>query len=264
MGVLNVTPDSFFDGGRHFGESDRIRVDSALRLAEKMVLEGATFIDVGGESTRPGAAKVSVQEELDRVIPVVEAIADKLDVVISVDTSSVSVMTQAITAGAGLINDVRALQKPGAVEIVSEGALPVCLMHMQGEPQTMQNSPAYRDVVEDVIDFFKKRIDVCLSAGIDPANIIIDPGFGFGKSDEHNLLLLKHLPKLKTMGFPILVGLSRKSMIGRLLGRDVDERLPASLSLAQIALQNGANILRVHDVKATVDMMNIVKIMKNL
>ena len=245
MGILNVTPDSFSDGGIFLSR------DAAVAHALAMVEEGADIIDVGGESTRPGAQAVSVQEELDRVIPVIEAVTRAVPIPISIDTSKPEVMRAAVAAGAGLINDVRALREPGAVEAASTLKVPVCLMHMQGEPRSMQQHPAYTDVAVEVRDFLKERIDACLAAGIPRQRIIIDPGFGFGKSAEHNLELLRRLDELRTLGMPILAGLSRKSMIGALFGLPVAQRLHASVALALIAVQNGAAMLRVHDVRAT-------------
>ncbi|RLP53844.1 MAG: dihydropteroate synthase [Ketobacter sp.] len=251
MGVLNVTPDSFSDGGLFNSR------DSAIAHAVKMVAEGASIIDVGGESTRPGAAPVSEQEELDRVLPVVEALAKEVDAVISLDTSSPQVITEASRAGAGLINDVRALSRPGALSAAKDSGLPVCLMHMQGQPQSMQVAPKYDSVVAEVCCYLVDRVSVCERGGIERDRIIIDPGFGFGKSVQHNLLILKHLAQLGQLGLPILVGLSRKSLIGTLLGRPVEERLFGSLAAALIAVQNGARIVRVHDVAATVDVLKI-------
>ncbi len=255
MGVLNVTPDSFFDGGKYYRADDDI--SAAIERAELMTKDGAAFIDVGGESTRPGAVPVSLQEELDRVLPVVEALAKNVDAIISVDTSTPTVMREAVKLGAGLINDVRALQKEGAIVAASESGVPVCLMHMQGQPSTMQTNPGYDDVVSDVASFFEDRLKECRMAGIDADKIILDPGFGFGKSDSHNITLLKNIRVFQSGEFPVLAGLSRKSMIGRLLGRSEDERLAGSLALAQYALHYGANILRVHDVKETVDIVKL-------
>lgn len=252
MGILNITPDSFSDGGR-FNDTER-----ALRQAEAMVAQGARFIDVGGESTRPGAPYVSEAEELERVIPVIEAIHQHLDVVISVDTSKAGVITAATKAGAALVNDVRALQEPGALEAAAKAAVPVCLMHMQGQPDTMQQAPHYRDVVTEVCDFLQTRADACTDAGIDRANIIVDPGYGFGKSVEHNYQLLAQLSSIQALGFPVLVGMSRKSMVGKVLNKQVQDRLAGSLALATLAAQAGANIIRVHDVAETVDAVNIV------
>lgn len=253
MGILNVTPDSFFDGGACYREG-MLQLDLALRHAERLVQEGADFIDVGGESTRPGAAPVSSQEECDRVLPVVEAIARRLDVVVSVDTSNPSLMIEAAKCGAGLINDVRALQRPGALAAARVAAIPVCLMHMQGAPENMQAQPIYGNVVEDVMHFLGERKQACLAAGIPEVDIWIDPGIGFGKTDEHNLTLIRELGRLLELG-PILLGVSRKSMFGRLLGRDLTERLPGSLAAGLIGCQRGARILRVHDVAATRDVI---------
>ncbi|MCG8495478.1 MAG: dihydropteroate synthase [Enterobacterales bacterium] len=258
MGILNVTPDSFSDGGKHTNVSQAL--DHALRMIE----EGATFIDIGGESTRPGAPDVSLQEELDRTIPVIEAVAKNTSCVISIDTSKADVMREAVKAGAGLINDVRALQEPGALQVAAEAQVPVCLMHMQGQPRTMQQSPEYDDVVNDVGQFLLARTKVCEEAGIAKDKILFDPGYGFGKSLEHNYTLVKHLPSLMKLGYPVLVGMSRKSMIGNLLNRKVDERLAGSISLATIVAQMGAQIIRVHDVKETADAVNIVKMLNSV
>ncbi|AMJ98340.1 dihydropteroate synthase [Alteromonas macleodii] len=258
MGILNVTPDSFSDGGQHTNVSQAL--DHALRMIE----EGATFIDIGGESTRPGAPDVSLQEELDRTIPVIEAVAKNTSCVISIDTSKADVMREAVKAGAGLINDVRALQEPGALQVAAEAQVPVCLMHMQGQPRTMQQSPEYDDVVNDVGQFLLARTKVCEEAGIAKDKILFDPGYGFGKSLEHNYTLVKHLPSLMKLGYPVLVGMSRKSMIGNLLNRKVDERLAGSISLATIVAQMGAQIIRVHDVKETADAVNIVKMLNSV
>jgi dihydropteroate synthase len=256
MGILNITPDSFSDGGKLYGTGSQ-HIDRCLLMAGQMVSDGASVLDIGGESTRPGAVSVSSAEEMARVLPVVEAIHKNLDVVISVDTSNPELMVEAAKLGAGLINDVRALQRDGAVSAAAGTGLPVCLMHMQGEPGNMQNDPLYTDVVSDVKDWLLARVDACLNAGIDPHKILLDPGFGFGKTLEHNLSLLKHLDQLASLPYPLLVGLSRKSIAGKLTGRPIDERLPASLALAQLALDRGANILRVHDVAATVDMLKV-------
>ena len=258
MGILNVTPDSFSDGGKHTNVSQAL--DHALRMIE----EGATFIDIGGESTRPGAPDVSLQEELDRTIPVIEAVAKNTPCVISIDTSKADVMREAVKAGAGLINDVRALQEPGALQVAAEAQVPVCLMHMQGQPRTMQQSPEYDDVVNDVGQFLLARTKVCEEAGIAKDKILFDPGYGFGKSLEHNYTLVKHLPSLMKLGYPVLVGMSRKSMIGNLLNRKVDERLAGSISLATLVAQLGAQIIRVHDVKETADAVNIVKMLNSV
>ena len=256
MGVLNVTPDSFSDGGRFN------RLDAALFRARQMVLDGAAFIDVGGESTRPGAAKVSVQEELDRVCPVVEALARELDVIVSVDTSTPEVMSQAAELGVGLINDVRALQRDGALAAVARAGIPVCIMHIQGEPETMQEQPEYRNVLREVSEFLTGRIRAAEKAGIMAHDIILDPGFGFGKNLEHNLRLLASLEQLQALGHPLLVGMSRKSMLGHITGREVEERLPASLAAATISAMKGASIIRVHDVRETVDAVKVATAVK--
>ncbi|MCK2150661.1 dihydropteroate synthase [Marinobacter alexandrii] len=256
MGVLNVTPDSFSDGGQF----DRPEI--AIARARQMSADGAMFIDVGGESTRPGATPVSVQEELDRVCPVVEAIARELDVVISVDTSAPEVMAETAGLGAGLINDVRGLQRAGAPEAVAKANIPACIMHIQGEPETMQERPEYRNVCREVSSFLTERMRVAESAGIRPENIILDPGFGFGKSLEHNLQLLAAMEQLHVLGHPLLIGMSRKSMLGAITGREVNERLPASLAAATIAAMKGASIVRVHDVRETVDAVKVVTAMK--
>lgn len=248
MGILNVTPDSFSDGGRFD------RRETALQHALQMLREGADIIDIGGESTRPQAQPVSAQEELDRVIPVIEAIRQQSDALISIDTSKAVVMREAVAAGANIINDVLALRVDGALTAATDLDVPVSLMHMQGEPRTMQAAPQYADVVAEVKEFLQARINACVSAGIHKENLWIDPGFGFGKTVTHNLTLLHHLQEFQAFGVPILVGLSRKSMIGALLNNmPVEDRLSASLALAVIAAQSGANIIRVHDVKPTVD-----------
>jgi len=256
MGILNVTPDSFSDGGRYN------TVEIALARAREMVADGAAFIDVGGESTRPGATPVSVEEELERVCPVVEAIARDLDVVVSVDTSSPQVMAEVVKLGAGMINDVRALQRDGAPEVVASAGVPVCVMHIQGEPDTMQDDPRYRSVRREVSSFLTERMRVIEKAGVRPDNIILDPGFGFGKSPQHNLQLLASLEQLQLLGHPILAGMSRKSMLGHITGRDVSERLPASLAAATISAMKGASIIRVHDVRETVDAVKVVTAME--
>ncbi|WP_455808416.1 dihydropteroate synthase [Pseudomonas koreensis] len=252
MGILNATPDSFSDGGRY---SQR---DAALRHAEAMVQAGATLIDVGGESTRPGARAVSASEEVERVAPVVEVIARELDVIISVDTSTPEVMLATAGLGAGLINDVRSLQRPGALEAAASTGLPVCLMHMLGEPGTMQNDPHYEDLVGEVCAFLAERMKQCVAAGIGQQQIILDPGFGFAKTLEHNLSLFKHMEALHALGRPLLVGVSRKSMIGAVLGRPVDQRLSGGLALAVLAMARGARILRVHDVAETADVVRMI------
>lgn len=252
MGVVNTTPDSFSDGGTLY-RSDRLDIDLALERAREMVVAGASIVDIGGESTRPGAATVSETQEMDRVLPLVERIAAELDVVISVDTSNPGLMREAAALGAGLINDVRALQREGALEAAVASGLPVCLMHMQGEPGSMQIEPTYDDVVAEVASFLLQRLAACENAGISRESILLDPGFGFGKTVAHNLALLKGLPQLAEIGAPLLVGLSRKSLIGKLIGREVDERLPASLALAVLAAERGAAIIRTHDVAQTSD-----------
>jgi len=246
MGILNVTPDSFSDGGA-FNERAK-----ALARARAMVEEGADMIDVGGESTRPNAAPVSVEEEIRRVVPVIEACARELPVPISVDTSKPEVMRAAVAAGAGFINDVRALRLPGALAAAAELGVPVCLMHMQGEPATMQIEPRYDDVVADVRRYLAERIEAAVRAGIPRERLIVDPGFGFGKTVEHNVELLRRLAEFTRLGCPVLAGLSRKSIIGKLRGLSVEQRLYASVALALIAVANGARIVRVHDVAATV------------
>ena len=255
MGILNVTPDSFSDGGRFN------RPDAALARARQMAADGAAFIDIGGESTRPGAAPVSVQEELDRVCPVVEAVARELDVVVSVDTSAPEVMAETARLGAGLINDVRALQRTGAPRAAAAANIPVCIMHIQGEPDTMQVNPEYRNVRREVSRFLVERMQIAEQAGVRPENIILDPGFGFGKTLAHNLQLLASLEQLQILGHPLLVGISRKSMLGAITGRDVSERLPASLAAATISAMKGASIIRVHDVRETVDAVRVVTAM---
>jgi dihydropteroate synthase len=251
MGVLNVTPDSFSDGGRYRD------AQAAIEHGLAMVTEGAAFIDVGGESTRPGAAAVSVQEELERVVPVVRALA-ATSAVISVDTSKPELMSAAAAAGAGLINDVRALTAPGALAAARASGCAVCLMHMQGEPRTMQDAPHYADVVGEVRAFLAARLKACREAGFEPAQLAVDPGFGFGKTAAHNLTLLRRLSEFAGLGVPVLAGLSRKSWLGKLTGRPTGERLAGSLALAVIAALNGARIIRAHDVAATVDALKVV------
>ncbi|MCO6060143.1 dihydropteroate synthase [Pseudomonas sp. MOB-449] len=252
MGILNVTPDSFSDGGRFSGR------DAALRHAAEMVAAGATLIDVGGESTRPGARVVSPTEELERVAPVVELIARELDVVISLDTSTPAVMREGARLGAGMINDVRALRRDGALDAAADTGLAVCLMHMQGEPGNMQQDPRYQDVVREVGDFLAERMKACTDAGVAVDRIVLDPGFGFAKTLAHNLSLFKHMEALHELGRPLLVGVSRKSMIGQTLGREVDQRLYGGLALAALAVAKGACILRVHDVAETVDAVRMI------
>ena len=262
MGILNITPDSFSDGGSLY-QSGHVSLDRVLKRAEAMLTEGADILDVGGESTRPGAATVSEQEELDRVIPVVEALVQKFDAIVSVDTSTANVIRESSLKGAGIINDVRALTRDDALIAAAETGLPICLMHMQGQPKNMQNAPHYDDVVLDVINFLQQRVSACKTAGISKERILIDPGFGFGKTLAHNLALLARLPELDVLDLPILVGLSRKSMLGQLLNRSVDERLPGSLALALAAVERGAAIIRVHDVAATKDVLSVYNAVKN-
>jgi dihydropteroate synthase len=258
MGVLNVTPDSFSDGGRF------IDVASALDHAERMIKAGAAIIDVGGESTRPGAAPVSVDEEIRRILPIVEALVSR-GARVSVDTSKPEVIRAALAAGVHLVNDVRALQIPGALEAAADSSAAICLMHMQGTPGTMQKAPTYRDVVAEVTDFLKVRVDACLAAGVDRGRLVIDPGFGFGKTLEHNLDLLRGLPKIAAeIGLPILAGLSRKSMLSSLTGRAVEERLAGSLALAFAALDGGARIIRCHDVAETCDVVKVWAALRGL
>jgi dihydropteroate synthase len=252
MGILNVTPDSFSDGGRYFSP------DAAVEQGMRMAGEGAAIVDVGGESTRPGAQGVSVDEELDRVIPIVEALSRELEVPVSVDTSKAEVMRAAVAAGAGMINDVRALQDDGAPEAAAASGVPVCLMHMQGEPRTMQAAPSYGDVVADILAFLEQRIAACRQAGIARERLLIDPGFGFGKTLAHNLTLLDRLGEFRRCGLPVLVGISRKSMLGTITGRPVEERQAASVAAALLAAERGAAVLRVHDVAATVDALAVL------
>jgi dihydropteroate synthase len=252
MGILNVTPDSFSDGGRYAG------LEPALARAERIAAEGALIIDIGGESTRPGALPVAAEVELERVIPVVEAIAGRLDIAISIDTSKPAVMAAALAAGACIVNDIRALTVPGARACAAEHRAGVCLMHMQGNPSTMQVRPHYNDVTQEVSAFLQAQIAGCLSEGIPADAIAIDPGIGFGKTLEHSLTLLKDLPRLSLLGFPMLVGVSRKSVVGRILGKEVHERLYGALGLAALAVSAGARIIRTHDVAATWDAVRCV------
>jgi len=252
MGVLNVTPDSFFDGGR-FAD-----IDGARRHAESMAIDGASIIDIGGESTRPGAADVSVSEELERVIPVIRALRNTVDLPICVDTSKAVVMREAVEAGAALINDVMALQESGALQAAADLEIPVCLMHMQGRPRTMQENPDYDHVAADVMAFLGDRAAKCVEAGVARESIMIDPGFGFGKTHAHNVELLANLRQLQDLELPVLVGLSRKSTLGELTGRDVEDRLSGSISAAVIAVMNGAQVVRAHDVRETVDALRVV------
>jgi dihydropteroate synthase len=259
MGVLNVTPDSFSDGGRY------LHRDNALRQAESMCQEGALIIDVGAESTRPNAYPVSEQEELDRLLPVVEAIKQHLDVIISIDTSTPSVIRESALRGAGLINDVRALQREGALVAAFATGLPVCLMHMQGQPNTMQQQPQYQSVVDEVKAFLQQRIDACLAIGMSRQQLLLDVGFGFGKTLDHNLELLQRLAEFESFNLPLLVGMSRKSMLGAILaGAPVNQRLYAGVAAATIAVMNGATIIRTHDVQATKEAVAVAQAVKNL
>lgn len=261
MGVLNCTPDSFSDGGRYQ------EFDSALRHAAQMIEEGADIIDVGGESTRPGSPEVSIDEELQRVVPVIEALHREFDVPLSVDTSKAEVMLAAAAAGAGMINDVAALRNPGALDAAAlvhrQSGVAVCLMHMQGTPRTMQESPAYQNVVNEVLQFLLQRANVAETAGIAASSLVLDPGFGFGKTVKHNLSLLHHLGVYADYTYPILVGLSRKAMIKKILASDSSERLIGSVTLALLAAQRGAHIVRVHDVKATADALTLLQALIN-
>lgn len=253
MGILNVTPDSFSDGGQYN------TLSAALQHASAMVNAGASIIDVGGESTRPGAAAVSVQQELDRVIPVIQALVQRFEVWISVDTSQPEVMREAAKAGVHLINDIRALTQDGALQAVAQSGLPVCLMHMQGQPGTMQQTPHYQDVVAEVKQFLSERIACCQASGIEKQRIVIDPGFGFGKNLCHNYQLLARLDEFHQLGVPLLAGMSRKSMVGQLLNVAPEERLAGSLACAVVAVMKGAQIIRVHEVKPTVDAVRVVE-----
>ncbi len=251
MGILNVTPDSFSDGARYNN------LDTALRRAEQMFTLGASIIDIGGESTRPGAAVVTVQKELDRVAALVELITREFDVIVSVDTSTPAVICESARLGAGLINDVRALQREGALEAAAATDLPVCLMHMRGEPQTMQDEPYYDDVAAEVMAFLEERVNACAQVGIAAERIVLDPGFGFAKNTQHNYELFKRMSELHQLQRPLLIGVSRKSMVGNILHQPVDQRLYGSLALAVMALERGAKILRVHDVAETMDVLKI-------
>ncbi len=253
MGILNVTPDSFSDGGLF------LSVSQSIDHAARMIAEGADIIDIGGESTRPGASVVSVDEELERVLPVITAVSQRFDVMISIDTSKAEVMEAAVHAGAGMINDVRALTAKGALQVAAKMTVPVCLMHMQGQPKSMQDNPVYNDVVADVRDFLSERVDACVEAGIDINRLILDPGFGFGKTQQQNFALLNHLESIRKHDLPILVGLSRKSIIAQTLGLVVGERTCASIALALLAVLNGANIVRVHDVKETIQAIRMAE-----
>jgi dihydropteroate synthase len=251
MGILNVTPDSFSDGGRF------ATLDAAVRQAEQMTAEGAAIIDVGGESTRPGAAAVSAREEIARVVPVIEAIAGRFEVAISVDTGKPEVMRAAVAAGAAIVNDVYALRRHGALETAAALDVSVCLMHMQGEPRTMQENPRYGDVTGEVAAFLAERAAACVDAGIDRDRIAVDPGFGFGKTAQHNVVMLANLARIGQIGLPLVVGLSRKNTLGKLTGRPVEGRLPAGIAAAVLAVERGAHIVRTHDVGATLDAMKV-------
>lgn len=257
MGILNVTPDSFSDGGK-FNQ-----IEAALKQARKMIKDGAAIIDIGGESTRPGAALVSCDEELARVIPIIEAINREFDVWLSIDTSKAIVMQEAICAGANLINDVRALTQEGALTAAANANVPVCLMHMLGQPKDMQDAPSYDHFISDIKQFFDERLTACYQVGIKQSNIILDPGFGFGKTMAHNFSLLKHFNEFSSYNMPLLAGLSRKSMFDHLLGLKVNERLASSLTGALLCAQQGAGIIRVHDVKETSDMLTVLKAAHN-
>ncbi|RZL82577.1 MAG: dihydropteroate synthase [Rhodococcus sp. (in: high G+C Gram-positive bacteria)] len=252
-GIVNVTPDSFSDGGRYLDTS------AAVEHGLSLVAEGAGLLDVGGESTRPGSRPPSVTDEIDRVVPVIDALAHRTAVPISVDTSRPEVMREAVAAGATLINDVRALRVRGALRAAAELQVPVCLMHMQGDPESMQKAPTYTDVVGEVRRFLVSRITACLEAGIPSSHLLVDPGFGFGKTLTHNLELLSELHQIADLGLPVMAGLSRKGMLGAITGRDIDQRLAGSVAAALIAAQNGAAVLRVHDVAATVDAVSILR-----
>jgi dihydropteroate synthase len=252
MGILNVTPDSFSDGGVY------AQIDNAVMHAQKMIKQGATIIDIGGESTRPGAKDVDLDAELNRVIPVIERLKQEVDCWISIDTSKALVMSEAVNAGADIINDVRALREEGAMQAAVAANVPVCLMHMKGEPRSMQMAPSYHNVVDDVKQFLLKRVEECIHAGIKSDNIILDLGFGFGKSLQHNFELLNATAQFSSLGYPVLTGVSRKSMFGQLLNRDINERLAGSLAGAMIAMQQGSKIIRVHDVAETVDVMKVL------
>lgn len=257
MGIVNVTPDSFSDGGQF------LNISAALSHAMQLIDDGATILDIGGESTRPGAPDVSLDDELKRVIPLIKAIREQSECVISIDTSKAEVMRQAIEAGADIVNDVRALQEPGAIDVVAQfPEVAVCLMHMQGQPRSMQHDPHYNDLAGEINDFFSQRIAECEAAGIKQSQLILDPGFGFGKTLKHNYQILAQFNDYAKLGLPLLAGLSRKSMIGNLLNRDTDDRLAGSLAGALIAAQNGAHIIRVHDVKETADVLGVYQACK--
>ena len=253
MGILNVTPDSFSDGGNFS------HLDSALKQVELMIENGVNIIDIGGESTRPGAVDVSDKDEITRVIPLLKAIKSRFDTSVSIDTSKAVVMNEAINYGADMINDVRALQNKGCLDVVAQSDILICLMHMQGMPRTMQENPQYEDIINDILQFFVQRIECCEQKGIKKERLILDPGFGFGKTQKHNYQILAQLSSFKKLNLPLLAGTSRKSMLGQLLNRDVDQRLAGSLATAMVAVQQGASIIRVHDVAETVDTIKILK-----
>ena len=257
MGILNATPDSFSDGGLF------LSAGKAVDHVASMIAEGADIIDIGGESTRPGANPVSSDEENERVIPIISAISQRFDVVVSIDTSKAEVMQAAVTAGASMINDVRALTESNALQVAAEMSVPVCLMHMQGQPETMQDKPVYSDVLAQVREFLAQRVEACVMAGMEKSSLILDPGFGFGKTQQQNFSLLNQLESLSMDGLPILAGLSRKSLIGQTLGLPVAERVYASIALALLAVKNGASIVRVHDVKATCDAVRMFEAVEN-
>lgn len=258
MGIVNVTPDSFSDGGNYHS------VDDAFNQAMRLIKDGAEILDIGGESTRPGAPDVALQEELERVIPVIKRIREASDCVISIDTSKAAVMEAAIEAGADIINDVRALQEPGALEVAAKHPdVPVCLMHMQGQPRTMQTNPTYENLISEIYQFFEERVLTCSKAGINQNRIILDPGFGFGKTLNHNFEILEKFNEFSTLGLPLLAGLSRKSMFGQLLNRETSERVAASLAGALLCAQKGAHIIRVHDVQETVDVIGVWQAARN-
>ena len=263
MGIVNVTPDSFSDGGELYANA-QLDLSKTLKVIEKMLADGADIIDIGGESTRPGAAKVGTQQELDRVVPVLEAVVARFDALVSVDTSTPQVIIEAANKGASLINDVRALSRQGALAAAAQAKLPVCLMHMQNQPKTMQVEPSYTDVVAEVLAFLAERKANCIDAGIDSKNIILDPGFGFGKTLAHNLTLFNAIEQFVATGHPVLVGVSRKSMIGQMLGLEhTDQRLMGSVALALLAAQRGAAILRVHDVLETNQALKVWQTLNN-
>lgn len=261
MGILNITPDSFSDGGDLY-RNNKPDLDKAMSHAADMVAAGADIIDIGGESTRPGAGEVNSQEEIDRVLPLLELMVAELDTIISVDTSNPALILLAAKAGAGLINDVRALQSPEALDAAAATGLPVCLMHMQGSPGTMQKEPRYQNIIEEISEFLTLRVDACVSSGINRDRILVDPGFGFGKTLEHNLALLSRLDSLLELELPIVAGLSRKAMIGALTGREPKDRLAGSLAAAVVATMKGASIIRTHDVAETVDAIKVCNALK--